>query len=161
MRRPVQAEVQPLHVRAADASELPDEHRCCRTRAGRPTPGRLVAALPGRADQAILLERVDDLLEPEDVGLERAHVGEQQRQPLVPAVGEVADVERRDVQAVHAAQCAVSGDRGGGQRRTRTSTRPLLRLDPDPTAVLLDDVPRDRQPEARAAAARTRARSTL
>ena len=65
---------------------------------GRPAqrPERFVAALARGADQPVLLERVDDLLEPEHVRLERGHVGEQQRQPLGPAVGEVADVERRD-----------------------------------------------------------------
>ena len=76
---------------------------------GRPAQPRngLVAALAGGAQEPVLLERVDDLVEPDDVRLERGHVGEQQRQALLPAVGQVADVEGRDVQAVHGAPSAV------------------------------------------------------
>ena len=58
-------------------------------------------AIAGRPDEPVLLHDVDDLLEPEQVGLERRHVGEQERQALEPAVGEVPDVERGDVESIH------------------------------------------------------------
>ena len=65
---------------------------------GRPAQPRmrLVPAFARRPEQPVLLERVDDLLEADEVRLEGRHVREQQRQALLPAVGEVADVERRD-----------------------------------------------------------------
>ena len=117
-----------------------------------PAADRAVAALAGRADEAVLLHHVDDLLEPEQVRLERGHVGEDERQALVPAVGEVADVERGDVQPVHRARvdgfAVASDDR---QRERERRAHALLGLDPDPAAVLLDDVARDREAEARAA----------
>ena len=119
-----------------------------------PAAERLVAALARRADEAVLLERVDDLLEAEEVGLERGHVGEEQRQPLVPAVGEVADVERRDVERGPSPLSRAESRRRGRDRQGERERRPaaLLGLDPDPAAVLLDDVAGDRQAEARAAA---------
>ena len=60
--------------------------------------------LARRTEEPVLLEWVHHLLEPHEIGLERGHVGEQERQALVPAVCEVAQVERRDVQAVHRCQ---------------------------------------------------------
>ena len=37
-----------------------------------------VVPLPGRADQPVLLHHEDDLLEPEQVRLQRRHIGEDQ-----------------------------------------------------------------------------------
>ena len=92
-----QSQVEPLDVGR-------DERRAheCRVavfRPASPSADALVASLAGRPDQAILLEDIDDFLEPEDIGLERRHVGEDQGQALVPAVGQVADVERGDLEA--------------------------------------------------------------
>ena len=69
---------------------------------------RCVPLLPRRTDDPILLHRVDDLLQPEQVWLECTHVREQQTETLVPAVGQVSEVERGDVQAVHDEEFAVA-----------------------------------------------------
>ena len=98
-RRPVQPEVQPLDV--ADREALADEHRVAILGPSGPRSVGFVPPLPGRPDEPILLERVDDLLQPEHVRLERRHVGEQQRETLLPAVGEVPDVQRRDAERFH------------------------------------------------------------
>ena len=126
---------------------------------GRPAQPRTAPYWPSPAApiSAVLLQHVDDLLEPEQVRLERRHVGEQERQALEPAVGQVPDVEGRDVQSVHRAPsrrgqadgATVEASIGQGERERAPG--PLDRLDPDPAAVLLDDVARDRQPEARSA----------
>src|SRR5207237_8081297 len=65
--------------------------------AGPASAGRIVA-LPGRAEQPILPDREDALLEPDEVRLERRHVGEEERDPLRPAIGDVAQVEGRDAE---------------------------------------------------------------
>ena len=119
---------------------LPDEQRVAVLRPAGPAPGRLVAARAGRPDQPVLLEDVDDLLEPEEVGLERGHVGEDQRQPLVPAIGEVADVEGRDVEAVHPSVCtapspfdAARGDPSAGRSDGRIGRRrPAVNVNVEP-----------------------------
>ena len=156
VRRAVQPEVEAVERRAR-----PSGARTSRLLpySGRPAQPRIarVAPLPRRADQPVLLHHVDDFLEPEQVGLEGRHVGEDQRQPLRPAIGEVEDVERRDVQAVHGSALGSSAIRRAPAdprpaARRRTSSPPLLGLDPDPPAVLLDDVAGDRQPEAGPAA---------
>ena len=92
-------EVKALDIRGAQG--LPDQEAVAVFRAPGPAADGLVAALAGGTQQAVLLERVDDLVQPEHVRLEGGHVREQERQALVPAVGQVADVERRDEQAVH------------------------------------------------------------
>ena len=86
---------------ARSPQRLPHQQRVAVLRAPGPAAVRLVPALAGRAEQAVLLQRVHDLLEPDEVGLERGHVREEQGHALVPAVGEVADVEGGDMQGVH------------------------------------------------------------
>ena len=100
-----------------------DEQAVAVLRPAGPAADRLVAALARRAQQPVLLQRVDDLLEADEVRLERRHVGEQERQPLLPAVGEVEDVERRDEQAVHGLQALGSGARLRGPRAGRRRPR--------------------------------------
>src|SRR6185503_11464554 len=68
-------------------------------RAPGPAPAGLVATFAGGAEQAVLLDGEDALLQPDQVRLERGHVHEEERQALVPAVRDVADVERRDEEA--------------------------------------------------------------
>ena len=71
------------------------------------------------------------------------------RQTLEPAIGQVADVERRDVQLVHLGSAPsmlrVRAAIGQGEREGRSDA--LGRLDPDRAAVLLDDVAGDGQAE--------------
>ena len=157
MGGPVPPEVDAL--RLGGGQRLADEDAVAVLRPARPAADRPVVTRPGRAEQPVLLERIHALLETEEVGLERRHVGEEQRQALVPAVGQVAQVEGRDVQLVH--RSGLLRDEGQGEREGRAL--PLGRLDPDPAAVLLDDVPRDRQaePGSPGVSPRTRARSTL
>ena len=101
MRGPVVGEVDAIDVRPGKG--LPDEQAVAVLRPACPAADRAVVALTGRPEKAVLLHHVDDLLEAEQVGLERRHVREQERQPLEPAIGEVPDVEGRDVQTVHRA----------------------------------------------------------
>ena len=76
-------------------------------RAGGPRPEDGVVPLAGSTDDPVLLHLVHDLLEAEDVRLERRHVGEDERQPLSPPVEEAEDVQRRNVQQVHQVLSAV------------------------------------------------------
>ena len=94
---------------------------------GRPAQPRTARYSPAPAEPMTrsCWSDVDDLLEADDVRLERGEVGQQQRQPLVPAVGQVEDVERRDVEAIHRLRPRPARGPAG---RTRTSTR-----DPPPT----------------------------
>ncbi len=151
-RRPGPAQVEPL--RAVRDERRLDEHAVAVLRAAGPGAVRLVPAFARRPEEPVLLERVDDLLEPDEVRLEGRHVREQQRQALLPAVGEVADVERRDEQAVHDQLPSWVARRADGQRDGERRPGALLRLDADRPAVPLDDVPGDREAEPGAAAAR-------
>src|SRR4029079_13175612 len=54
----------------------------------------------------------DDLLEAEQVGLQRGHVGQEQRQALETAVGEVTHLERAEVYSVHRSSQAGGGAMG-------------------------------------------------
>ncbi len=99
MRGPVQPQLEA--VRLGRGEGLSNEQAVAVLRAAGPTAHDAVAALPRRAEQAILLHRIDDLLEPQEVGLEGRHVRQQERQALEPAIGQVADVQGRDVQAIH------------------------------------------------------------
>ena len=83
---------------------LADEQRISVLRPACPAANDPVAALAGRPDESILVHHVDALLEPEQVGLESGHVGQDELQPLGPAVGEVEDVERRHMQPIHGVQ---------------------------------------------------------
>ena len=104
---------------------LPAEHGVAVLGPAGPAAAGLVAALAGGAEEAVLLDREDALLEPDEVRLERRHVGEQERDPLRPAVGDVAQVERRDVQSrvSHRAARAGAGSarRGRGRRSAGAS----------------------------------------
>ena len=106
-------QVHPLDVRRAQG--LPDQEAVAVLRSPGPSADGLVAPLARGTQQAVLLERIDDLVQPEHVRLQRGHVREQQRQALVPPIGQVADVEGRDEQAVHG---GLLGS-GGGRRRGR------------------------------------------
>ena len=108
-RGPLEAQVEPLGIGRLERPA--DQERVPVLRPSGPPARALVAALAARTDQAILLERIDDLLQAEDVRLEGGHVGQEQRQPLVPPVGEVADVQGGDVERGHVPKCA---------RRTRS-----------------------------------------
>src|SRR4029079_7425118 len=103
-----------------------------------PAARALVAALASRADQPVLLKRIDDLLEAEDVRLEGGHVGEEQRQPLVPAVGGGADVQGGDVDGNHGPKCARPARTGCAARDARRlrirPPRPPSPLAPRPAA---------------------------
>ena len=55
-----------------------------------------VLSAAGSQDASILLEA-------EEVRLQRGHVGEQERQALEPAIGQVQDIQGGDVQVVHRA----------------------------------------------------------
>ena len=162
VRRPPQPEVEALVVRR-DQRGLHEQAVAVLGTTG-PAADGLVAALAGGAEQPVLLHRVDDLLQADQVRLEGGHVGQEQRQALGPAVGEVEDVQRGDEQAVHRLLVAqaltgvpglrVDGAAGRGDRDRERERRaaPFLGLDPDPAAVAFDDVARDREAESRAAA---------
>src|SRR5215207_10456026 len=57
-----------------------DEDAVAVFRSARPAADRPVGARARRAEQPVLLERIDALLETEQVGLERCHVREEERQ---------------------------------------------------------------------------------
>ena len=67
---------------------------------GRPAHPRRASyeAAPGRAEEPVLLQGVDHFLQTDEVRLERREVGQQQGQALIPAVGQVAQVEGRHPQ---------------------------------------------------------------
>ena len=65
--------------------------------------------LPGRADQPVLLHGIDDLLEAQDVRLKGGHVGQDQGQSLRPAIGQIQDVEGRDMHSIHGSSSHVVG----------------------------------------------------
>ena len=52
------------------------------------------------AENPVLLHGEDTFLEPDQVRLERGHVGQEERDPLAPAVRDVAEVEGRDEKPV-------------------------------------------------------------
>ena len=99
VRRPLQPQVDPLDV--APDERLADQQAVAVFRSTRPAPERRVAPLSRCTDQPILLHHVDDLLEPQQVGLQRCHVGQDQREPFGPAVRQVEDVVGGDVETVH------------------------------------------------------------
>ena len=98
-RRSVEAEIQALRVVAGQG--FPDQQAVAVFGATRPGPDCPVVSLASCPDEPILLHRVDHLLEAQDVRVERRHVGQQKRQPLRPAIGQVPDVERGDVDLLH------------------------------------------------------------
>ena len=142
MGGPVPPEIDAL--RLGGGQRLADEDAVAVFRPACPATNRPVVTRPGRAEQPVLLERIHAFLETEQVGLQRRHVREEKRQALVPAVGQVAQVESGDVQLVH--RSGLLRDKGQGEGEGRAF--PLGRVDPDPAAVLLDNVPCDRQAEA-------------
>ena len=99
-RRSVPSEVQPFR-RCDGRQRLPNEKAVAVP--GPAGPGAVGRVVPRscRADDTILVDGEDAFLEPEEVGLERSHVGQEQGQALRPAVGDVADVEGGDVQVGH------------------------------------------------------------
>jgi len=124
-----------------------------------PSSDRAIVAGARGPQQPILLRRVDDLLEAHQVGLKRGHVGEQERQALIPAIGEVAQVERCDVQLVHGQPS--SGTRG----RAKEKVEPLPSVDssqirPPCCSTTCRAIARPR-PVPPGVSPRTRARSTL
>ena len=130
---------------------------------GRPAQPRrdLVAALAGGAEEPVLLDREDALLEPDEVRLERRHVGEEERDPLRPAVRDVAQVERRDVERVsHRRLAAAAAGRRAGSAGASEIGIVNAKVAPLPSSdshanrapVALDDVARDGEAQARAAA---------
>ena len=121
---PLHAELQALRVGGRERRL--DQQAVAVLRPAGPAADRLVPALARRAEQPVLLQRVDDLLEADEVGLERRHVREQERQPLLPAIGEVEDVQGRDEQAVQRGlRSGLGQDRVAGRagRRSRSATR--------------------------------------
>ena len=94
--RAFQPEVDPLSV--VGGQWLADEQAVAVFGAPRPCPDLPVPALAGCADQAVLLQRIDDLLEPEDIRLQGGHVGVDERLPFGPSIVQVADVQRGDVE---------------------------------------------------------------
>jgi hypothetical protein len=104
-RGPAEPQVEPL--RRISGQWLPDQQAVAVFRPACPRAQGCVAGLPRCADQPVLLHRIDHFLEPEDVRLQGGHVGEQERQPLEPAVGQVADIQGGDVKAVHRSHSGV------------------------------------------------------
>ena len=82
------------------AGAIPSRMSVALPYSGRPAHPRRAsyAAAPAAPRSAVLLQRVDHLLEADEVRLERREVGQQQGQALVPPVGQVAQVEGRHPQ---------------------------------------------------------------
>ena len=108
--RPLVAEVQALQP--VGRERRPDEEAVAVLGAPRPAPVDRVVVRRSRREQAVLLHRVDDLLEAQQVGTQGGRVGQQQREALLPAVRQVQDVERRDAQAGHPRPPAGNGAPG-------------------------------------------------
>ena len=108
---PVPPEIDALRLRGSQ--RLADEDAVAVLRPARPAADRPVMTRPGRAEEPVLLERIHAFLETDEVGLQRCHVGEEERQALVPAVGQVAQVQRRDVELVH--RSGLLRDEGQGE----------------------------------------------
>ena len=106
-RRTVSTEVQALGITGGD--RFPDKDAVAVFGTSRPPPVDRVAGIPGGAQQAILPDREDTFLQAEQVGLDGRHVGEQEREPLGPAIRDVPEVEGRDVQMLHQASRICSG----------------------------------------------------
>ena len=104
MRRAVVAEIQPLHLARLERS--PHEQAVAVLGPAGPAAKGLVARFAGRTNQTILLERVDALLEARSGPAGGRTCRQAAAQPLRPTVGEVPDVERRDVQAFHSRRIA-------------------------------------------------------
>ena len=77
MRGPLAPEVEAID--AFDRERLPDEQAIPKLGASGPPAHDLVPARAGGCEQAILLDRVCHLLQPQEVRLERRHVCEQER----------------------------------------------------------------------------------
>ena len=151
------SEVDPLGI--ARRQWLTDEDAVAVFGPARPAANHAVLAGTRGAEQPILLRRVDHLLQAHEVRLERGHVGEQERQALVPAVGQVAQVERRDEQLIHGQ--ASSGTRG----RAKENVEPSPSVDssqmrPPCCSTMCRAIARPR-PVPPGVSPRTRARSTL
>src|SRR3990172_5009701 len=73
-----------------------------------------ITGTPAGGDDAILLEREDDLLHGAHIRLQGREVGQEERQPLVPSIHEVANVDRGYVEVRHEAISA-------GRPRTGTT----------------------------------------
>ena len=153
--RPLPAEVEPFSG-AGDGEGSLDEHAVAILGpAGIPAAG-LVATRAGGAEQPVLLHGEDALLDAQEVGLQGCHVGEEQREPFRPAVGDVPDVQRGDVEVRHQASPAGVAS-GTGSRIVNVAPGPSpLRLRAEPSAVAFHDVAGDRQAQAGAAAGRPR-----
>ena len=100
MGRPMEAELHAILV--GGCQRRLDQQAVAVLGPPRPAADRLVPALPRCTQQPVLLERVDDLLEAEKVGLQGRHVGEEKRKALVPAIREVPDIQGRDAERDHA-----------------------------------------------------------
>ena len=157
MGGPVPPEIDALRLR--DGQRLADEDAVAVLGPARPAADRPVVTRPGRAEQPVLLERIHALLEAEEVRLERSHVGEEERQALVPAVGQIAQVQRRDVQLVHGQ--GSSGTRGRANEKVEPSPSvESTQIRPPCCSTTCRAIDRPR-PVPPGVSPRTRARSTL
>jgi len=94
VRGSLEAEVEAID--ALDGERAPDEQAVPVLRPPRPPAHDFVLPRAGGREQAILLRRVHHLLQAEQVRLERRHVREQERQPLVPPIEDSSQVQCRD-----------------------------------------------------------------
>ena len=131
-RRAVAIEVDPLAF--AQLERLLAQDGVAVFRPSRPAAARGVAALARRAEQPVLLDREHALLEPDEIRLERGHVGEEQGNSLRPAVRDIAQVQGRDDEAV--SHRPVSMPRSPRlQRRVHRRSRLLVRSRPGPAGA--------------------------
>ena len=156
---PAQPKVEPLRV--GEYQRPSAEEAVAVFGTTRPAADDLVLGLARRPDDPILLQDVHDLLETEEIWLQGRHVGEDQRQPFRPAVGEVEDVQGGDVESVH--RVSDHSPRSTGSANENVDPRPSsdsTQIRPPCCSTTWREIASPR-PVPPPASARSRARSTL